>query len=85
MVICENPSRSAVSDPEGCIWRILGCPAAGGIFQPQGWQGGLPRERHMLREAYSGNTHVGVAHRRHPANVQPVDTGVDVSSAGGMC
>jgi len=49
----------------------------------------LPRERHTLREAYSGNIHLGVAqrrdnaHRRDLDNTQAIDTGVGVSSAGG--
>ncbi len=60
--------REYTYDPKDAYGESLRCPAAGGIFQPQGWQGGLPRERHMLREAYSGNTHVGVAQRRNHAH-----------------
>jgi len=48
----------------------------------------LPRKRHMLSEAHSGNTYVGVtegrdhAHLRHLADAKAIDTSADVRSAG---
>ncbi len=61
----------------------------GGNFQLQGWQGGLPRERHMLKEAYSGKYTCGgyseeePCTRRHLADAQATDTGASLNSAGG--